>query len=484
MGNSTISVRHRTGVVAGLFCAAFVAHAAVAIPSRSSDTVQPEAVPAAQPPATRKQQVESFVQPLIKAQIAPGVVVGVFEKGKTEYFGFGAFSATDARTPDEHTLFEIGSITKVFTAMLLADAAERGVCTLNDPLEKWLPQGVKAPERGDKKITLEQLAMHVSGLPRLPTNFKTAADADPYATYHSSDLWEFLGSYTLTRDPGAKYEYSNLGAGLLGCILASASGSSYETMVARRITGPLGMNDTVVTLSPDQQSRFAPPHREGVAGHTWTFDALAGAGAIRSTAADLMKFAVATLHPDKSPFPKTIEATLVKRPVSGGPVPMMGLGWHYAGDKSTALHTGQTGGYSSALFLAPSIDAAVIVLANGADSSIDATAEKLIQVLYGMNVKPAELAAPIAIDESQAALLSGTYVFGSGPTLTITNEGNVVRAKLTGQDAYRIYPSSPMRFFYRIVPAELEFSEPDAQGRPSKAILHQNGGKLPFVRTP
>ncbi|MCX5690194.1 MAG: serine hydrolase, partial [Planctomycetota bacterium] len=273
-------------------------------------------------------------------------------------------------------------------------------------------------------------------------------------------------------------------AGLLGQVLAQRAGKSYASLVAERVTGPLGMSDTAVVLNADQQSRFAPPHHDGIAAHTWTFDALAGAGAIRSTASDLMKLAVATLHPAASPFPKVIETVLAKHPVSGGPVPMMGLGWHYARDTITILHTGQTGGYSSAIFLAPSIDAAVVVLANGADSNIDATAEKLIQMIYGMPVKPAEFVQPITIDETQAGQVAGTYTFGGGPTITVTHEGSVVFAKLTGQDSYRIFPSSPTRFFYRITPAELEFVEPDAQGKPGKVILHQNGGHLPFVRKP
>src|SRR5512132_4333622 len=142
----------------------------------------------------------------------------------------------------------MGSATKVFTSLLLADSVRRGEVALSDPASKYLPPDVKIPERGGRQITLQDLATHTSGLPRLPSNLAAKDASNPYADYTVAQLYAFLSAYQLTRDIGSKYEYSNLGAGLLGHLLARRAGVDYETLVRTRITGPLGMNSTVVTV--------------------------------------------------------------------------------------------------------------------------------------------------------------------------------------------------------------------------------------------
>src|SRR5208283_4407870 len=126
------------------------------------------------------------------------------------------FDKNDKRALDGDTVFEIGSITKVFTALLLADMAQRGEVALTDPVSKYLPKGVKMPGRNGHAIMLQDLATHTSGLPRLPSNMKPKDFMNPYADYTPELLYQFLSSYELPRDPGSKWEYSNLGAGLLG----------------------------------------------------------------------------------------------------------------------------------------------------------------------------------------------------------------------------------------------------------------------------
>src|SRR5690606_17265741 len=185
-------------------------------------------------------------------------------------------------------------ISKVFTALLLADMASKGEVSLDDPAEKFLPEGATIPERGGKKITLAHLSTHTSGLPRLADNMPFADPEDPYADYTEAMMLAFLAQYELTRDIGEQWEYSNLGVGLLGYLLGRAAGSDYETLLRERITGPLGMTDTAITLSAEQEARFAPgldiymqPARP------WHLNVLAGAGGIRSTANDMLEFASA-----------------------------------------------------------------------------------------------------------------------------------------------------------------------------------------------
>ena len=157
-------------------------------------------------------------------------------------------------------MFEIGSITKVFTAAILADMVARGQVRLDDPVAQLLPATVKVPSRNGRRITLLDLATQSSGLPRLPTNFAPKDSANPYADYGDQQLYDFLSGYELPRDPGATYEYSNLGMGLLGHALARKAGMSYEQLVSRRVLAPLGMKETAITLSPALRPRLVPGH--------------------------------------------------------------------------------------------------------------------------------------------------------------------------------------------------------------------------------
>src|SRR5262245_28637790 len=189
-----------------------------------------------------------------------GIVVGVVEPSGRRLITYGQRAKGDTRPLDGDTIFEIGSITKVFTSLLLADAVGRGDVALTDPIAKYLPATVKAPERNGRSITLVDLSTHTSGLPRLPTNFAPKDISNPYADYSVQQMYDFLSTYQLTRDIGSTWEYSNLGGGLLGHVLARRAGMDYEALVRARITGPLGMTHTSITLSPEMKARLAPGH--------------------------------------------------------------------------------------------------------------------------------------------------------------------------------------------------------------------------------
>jgi len=209
-----------------------------------------------------------------------GIVVGLIDGSGKRVVSYGKGAAGDSKPLDGDTVFEIGSITKAFTGLLLADMSLRGEVSLDDAAQKYLPEGAKMPERNGHAITLRHLSMHHSALPRLPGNLKPADPANPYADYGPAQLYEFLAGHTLRRDPGASYEYSNLGAGLLGHLLARRAGKSYEDVLRERIIDPLGMRDTRITLTDAMKSRLAQghgPQLEPV--KNWDLDALAGAGA-------------------------------------------------------------------------------------------------------------------------------------------------------------------------------------------------------------
>lgn len=295
-----------------------------------------------------------------------GIAVGLIGQDGTRVVAHGRFAKGDARSVGD-TIFEIGSITKVFTALLLADMAERREVALDDPVAKYLPAGVRAPERNGRAITLLDLATHTSGLPRLPTNLSLWNVSDPYADYSDDRLYEFLSGYRLKRNAGAQYEYSNLGGGLLGQVLALRAGTNYEALVRARICGPLGMNDTSITLPTEMKGRLARGHDARLKRvKSWDHAALAGAGALRSTANDLLKFLAATLGYERSSLAPAMAAMLNVRRPAGGPGREIALGWHVSKINGNEIvwHNGGTAGYRSFLGFDPKARQGVVVLSN------------------------------------------------------------------------------------------------------------------------
>ena len=203
-------------------------------------------------------EIRSIMANRVESGRAVGIVAGVIDQKGRQVIASGKVSLEGPQQPDGDTVYEIGSVTKVFTSLILADMIEKGEVKADDPVAKFLPATVKVPSRNGRQITLLDLSMQVSGLPRLPDNLKPADPANPYVDYDAAKLYDFLSRYTLTRDPGEKYEYSNLAVGLLGHALALKAGISYEELLRRRIFDPLGMRSTSMTLSEAQKNRLAP----------------------------------------------------------------------------------------------------------------------------------------------------------------------------------------------------------------------------------
>jgi serine-type D-Ala-D-Ala carboxypeptidase/endopeptidase len=289
---------------------------------------------------------EILVKRVVHQKQAVGIVAGVIEPDGRRVVAYGSLANGDPRTLDGDTIFEIGSISKVFTSLVLADMVNRREVTLDDPAAKYLPENVRMPERSGKTITLLDLATHTSGLPGLPGNLKPKDAANPYAGYGVDDLYQFLSSYTLPRDPGSQFEYSNLGAGLLGHLLAYRAGTDYDSLIGIRITRPLSMPDTGITLSSSMKQRMATGHNAMLAPvANWDLSTLAGAGALRSSANDMLTFLEAFLGYRESPLAPSMKAMLeVRRPV-GKTKAEIGLAWHILGER--AWHQGGTGGFRS-----------------------------------------------------------------------------------------------------------------------------------------
>src|SRR4029078_2699321 len=144
---------------------------------------------------------EILVKRVDEEKQAVGIVAGIIEPNGRRVVAYGNLASGDPRTLDGDTIFAIGSISKVFTSLLLADMVNRKEVALDDPAAKYLPENVKMPERSGKSITLLDLSTHTSGLPRLPSNMKMKDPRNPYADYSEDDLYQFLSGYELPRDP-------------------------------------------------------------------------------------------------------------------------------------------------------------------------------------------------------------------------------------------------------------------------------------------
>jgi CubicO group peptidase (beta-lactamase class C family) len=433
---------------------------------------------------------------LIAARIAPrkgeGLVVGVLEPAGRRVVAGGPEGGD---TVSGSTVYEIGSISKVFTALILADMVAKGQVSLDDPAEKYLPAGARMPARNGRKITLRDLSTHVSGLPRLPDNMPFGDPGDPYADYSEALMLEFLAHYELPRDIGAKSEYSNFAVGLLGYLLGRAAHSDYETLLRERITGPLGMNDTSVTLAPGQQARFAPGHDEYMRpAKPWTLPTLMGAGGIRSTADDMLKFAAAVLDP-KSPIAPAMTIALADPLETDNPRLEQGLGWqvvHPEPGRTVLMHNGGTGGYRSALVLEPSKGTAVVVLANSAAEP--SATDLAVHLLVGSPVAPTPPIPPapapqvaraeIALPAAELDRVVGRYNFGAGVEFEVVRDGATLKAQrlgVPGAPALPIYAEAPLSFFWKAVDAQLRFTT-DASGGVTGAEFVQGEAKLRGTR--
>ena len=241
--------------------------------------------------------VKSFILNQIVNKSKAAIIVGFVDPNGTRIFSFGNMSSAHNIPVNQNTLFNIGSITKTFTTLLLADMATQGVVNLNDPIDKYLPASVKVPEFNGTKITLEDLGTHTSGLPEWPSNVWLNKIGTLNLHYNASLLYQALSTTNLTREPGSKFQYSSFGIGSLGHILSMRVGIPYNQLVRDRILGVLGMNDTKITLSQsDIKNRFPVGHQDGKEINTPTIPTImADAGAYRSTAADMLKYVSANL---------------------------------------------------------------------------------------------------------------------------------------------------------------------------------------------
>ncbi|HEX5313928.1 MAG TPA: serine hydrolase [Gammaproteobacteria bacterium] len=429
---------------------------------------------AAEPPAVASSLLPARVwkaaQDRVVAGEYPAVVIGVVNGGKSRVYGFGKLA--NGKTPDAATVFEIGSITKTFTALLLADAVKKRSVALGEPVAKLLP-GFVIPSRDGKQITLENLADQHSGLPRLPTNFDPANPADPYAGYDADRLKAFLGSYDLPRDPGSAYEYSNLGFGLLGYALARHADMTYDALVDERILQPLGMKMSGVAMNDATRAQLAAGHdATEKSAANWDFGVLAGAGALKSDGADMLRYLEANMGVLKTPLYAAMR--LAQEPLlPANGKERVGLAWMTLPTKGGDViwHNGMTGGYASFIGFTADGKRGVVILTN-VQRPVDDLG--FATLLADWSLAPAEKV--ISLPASALDDYAGSYRLATKFVLTISLQGDQLYARATGQGAFPIFPSAKDEFFARMSGIRISF-ERNAQGKIAGLVLHQNGDR-------
>ena len=406
-----------------------------------------------------------------RAHQSVGIVAISFDSAREKIVTYGQ-SGSAVGQLDRDTVFEIGSITKVFTALLLTEMVTRGEVALDDPVSKFLPGTVKMPDRNGKQITLLDLATYTSGLPRIPDGIPASGD-NPYAAYTVEQLYAFLSSYTLHYDPGTHYEYSNLGFGLLGHALALRAGSSYEDLLVSRVCEPLGLRDTCISLSNSMRERLAKGHASNLKpASNWDIPTLAGAGALRSTASDLVKFVKATcLSGANAPLRSAIDMLLQTRRPTNLPNTEVGLGCFIrTGNKDEIIwKDGGTGGYASFAGFSTTLRSGAIVLSNSINSVND-IGFRLTNPAYTIAQYPPE----VAVDPAVLATYQGVYEMNPKFALTIRAEAGRLFVRGTGQPEFELFAEDQNRFFMRFVDAQGTFLR-DKDGAVDRLLWHQNG---------
>lgn len=316
-------------------------------------------------------EVIMTIEKRIEEGFTPSITLAIIDSSGTQYFNFGKTAKTGKQV-DENTIYEIGSITKVFTGILLAQQVLDGDLRLEDKINSYLPEDIKVPVMGDTEITFGHLTDHTSGFPRMPANFTPANPQNPFADYSVDQMYEFISSYKPVRTVGSEYEYSNLAQGLLGYLLAMNKNRTYEELMIETIADPLDMNDTRIELTERMKENLALGHSGGEVVENWDIPTLAGAGAIRSSTSDMAKFISANLGYINTSLYEAMKLSHKVRHDKAGEL-SVAMGWHIKkGENGDMIwHNGGTGGYRSFVGFVKETGKGVVLLSNSSTGSDD-----------------------------------------------------------------------------------------------------------------
>jgi D-alanyl-D-alanine-carboxypeptidase/D-alanyl-D-alanine-endopeptidase len=404
-----------------------------------------------------------------------GTVIGVIEPSGRRIVAFGHSGAGDDRPLDGDTVFQIGSVSKVFAGLVLADMVRRGEVALDDPAQKYLPSGVKMPERG-RPITLLDLSTHYSGLPSMPDNFRLDADPNPVEAYTADDLWQFLAHHQLARAPGEKYEYSNLAVSLLGHLLARRMQTDYEALLRKRVLEPLGMRSTAISVSPAMNARLAPGHDRYLKPvYVWEMKTLQASGSIRSTANDMLRFIGAYLGEPRTRLADSMALQLGTR-LPQNEARTLGWGVQNIAARKIYTHEGGKTGYRSAAAFDVRTRTGVVVLQNARTD--DRPTALAMYLLTGRPLPPAPNAPTqkpvVSLAPQILQRYAGTYRAKDGIVRVIHNRDHLLVSYRPGDEGLEFVAAAEREFFYSPGNDEITF-EIDGNGVVTGMRIYADG---------
>ncbi|SHN09332.1 CubicO group peptidase, beta-lactamase class C family [Cyclobacterium lianum] len=418
-------------------------------------------------------EVVESIEKRIANGVTPSMAIALIDTTGTTFFNFGKASE-GGQAVDQHTVYEIGSISKAFTGVLLARQVLDGDIKLEDEVNRFLPEGVTAARKGQAEITIGHLADHTSGFPRMPDNFAPANPNNPFADYTVDQMYAFISDFEPTREVGDAYEYSNFAQGLLGHILAQNKDMNYEDLMVQVIANPLGMGDTRIRLTDSMQEHLAPGHSGGQLVENWDIPTLAGAGAIRSSAADMARFIAANLRYFESELAEAMALSHKVRHRKAGEM-KVGLGWHIkeGKDGDVIWHNGGTGGYRTFVGFVKETGVGVVLLTNSSTGSDDIGFHLLDPGSKLADIKSGTQAVDVA--ESTLEEYVGVYELAPEFSITISREGMQLYLQATAQPRFELYAESDSLFYLTVVEAKVSFERKD--GVVESLALFQGGSE-------
>jgi D-alanyl-D-alanine-carboxypeptidase/D-alanyl-D-alanine-endopeptidase len=465
-----------------LFFLASLNHAVMAAPASAPTmrtaptTTAPSKVPSVLPGDPELQRIVD--DRVVTYHDSVGLIIGVVEPSGRRLFARGPAQIGNDDSVDGDTIFEIGSVSKVFTALALADEARRGELSLNDPAAKYLPPGTKLPQRGSRPISLLDLGTHMSGLPKMPANVAITNFNDPNADMTVDQLLQSVAAYELTRDVGAGYEYSNAGYDLLGLAVANAGHTDFETLLKSRIFTPLHMVNTRIAPSLEEKDRLSAGYDAhlGPVPHART-PTLLGSDGVRSTANDLLDFIAANIGLTSSPLaPAMADMVKVQRPTQYTEL-KAALGWHVATLHGVEMvwENGQTAGYRAFIGFVPKSKIGVVVLSNSVNTIDDIGVH-----ILDKNSPLRNLHREVPVKPSEFDSYIGRYQVSETFFLNVTRDGNRIYIQGTGQPRAELYSEGDGKFFLRVVDGAVIF-QTDSGGRARSLSLSQGGKTVPAL---
>jgi serine-type D-Ala-D-Ala carboxypeptidase/endopeptidase len=434
------------------------------------------------PDADIRKMLAERVDTLSAREDGIGIVVGVVGPQGRRVISYGHLSKGDPRPLDGDTSFEIGSVTKVFTALLLADMVRKGEVALADPVAKYLRAGFKLPERNGRQITLLDLATHTSGLPFMPDGLPVFNDSAT-EKYSAAQLQRFLARYELPREIGAKWGYSNIGYWLLGQALAARAGMDYERLLRTRIIAPLKLNSTAITVSPKLKAKLAVGHN-AVLQPAPPFSAvpvyalMPAAGGLVSTANDLLTLLSVALGYERSPLASSMSVMLsTRRPMGRSE---QALGWVVIGegDAQLIVHDGGTFGYATSVAWDPKKRVGVVVLSNQV-ASVGDVARHLLRSNVPLEKPTVTKRTEVPFESAVRETYAGRYEARGEGVFIIAREGNFLMIQLPaswGLPKLRLRPESLRDFFVAELALRVTF-QADSDGLVNGLLVYPPRGQ-------